>query len=183
MSGGPSASLASMPAVAHEVDLAGMRLRPGEGRRLRLTAPLCSIELGGERYEPQPRAVDADLEVSRLTGSGYALRLVFDAAISGPCMRCLMPARPEIHIDVREVDVPGGGEDLDSPYVSAEMLDLDRWAHDALLLAAPTRILCKPDCKGLCPVCAANLNEASQEHSHERAPDPRWAKLRELELE
>ena len=41
----------------------------------------------------------------------------------------------------------------------------------------------KPALSGLCPVCAADLNEAGPEHRHEAAPDPRWAKLRELPLE
>jgi len=44
-------------------------------------------------------------------------------------------------------------------------------------------VLCRDDCAGLCPVCAADLNEAGPGHRHERAPDSRWAKLRELKLE
>jgi uncharacterized protein len=38
------------------------------------------------------------------------------------------------------------------------------------------------DCAGLCPECGANLNEELG-HAHESAPDPRWAKLRELRFE
>jgi uncharacterized protein len=98
-------------------------------------------------------------------------------------MRCLGPARPEVHVDSREVDRPGGGEELSSPYISGEVLDLSAWVHDALALSAPAQILCRPDCAGLCPICAANLNDAGPDHHHETAPDPRWAKLRELKLE
>ncbi|MHB8234556.1 MAG: YceD family protein [Solirubrobacteraceae bacterium] len=47
----------------------------------------------------------------------------------------------------------------------------------------PAKVLCREDCAGLCPICAADLNEAGPEHRHESAPDPRWAKLRELKLE
>jgi uncharacterized protein len=43
-------------------------------------------------------------------------------------------------------------------------------------------VLCREDCAGLCPVCAADLSEVGPGHTHEQAPDPRWAKLRELEL-
>jgi uncharacterized protein len=98
-------------------------------------------------------------------------------------MRCLKPACPTIEVDSREVDRPGEGEELDSPYVEQETLDLAGWAHDAFALATPNQVLCREDCAGLCPICAADLNEAGPEHGHERAPDPRWAKLRELELE
>ena len=53
----------------------------------------------------------------------------------------------------------------------------------AFALALPSKVLCSEDCAGLCPICAADLNEAGPEHHHESPPDPRWAKLRELELE
>ena len=63
------------------------------------------------------------------------------------------------------------------------MLDLADWARDALVLAMPAQIVCSDDCRGLCPVCGANLNEVDpSEHRHEAAGDPRWAKLRDLKL-
>lgn len=172
-----------MPPITHDFDLAGMRLRPGEGRRLDLLVDLGELHLGGEHYAAVPSTVPVKLEVSRMAGAGYALRLSFEAALRGPCMRCLGPAAPTVEVDAREVDVPGSGEELDSPYVRSETLDLAGWAHDAFVLACPVSVLCRLDCKGLCPVCAANLNEVGDGHVHEPEPDPRWAKLRELKLE
>jgi PAS domain S-box-containing protein len=67
--------------------------------------------------------------------------------------------------------------------VEAEVLDLAAWARDALALALPAQVVCRDDCAGLCPLCGENLNTAGPDHHHERAPDPRWAKLRELRLE
>ena len=120
-----------------------------------------------------------ELDVSRMSGGGYALLLRF-ARPSRACMRCLEPAAPVVEVEAREVDRPGSGEELDSPYVEDETLDLGAWAQDALALAMPAKILCREDCAGLCPVCAADLNEAGPDHHHEADPDPRWAKLREL---
>jgi uncharacterized protein len=98
-------------------------------------------------------------------------------------MRCLEPAAPGFDIDAREVDQPGGGDELDSPYVDSDaVLDLRGWARDALALAIPAQIVCREDCAGLCPTCGASLND-DPDHAHEREPDPRWAKLRELRLE
>ena len=54
--------------------------------------------------------------------------------------------------------------------------------HDALMLELPAQIVCREDCAGLCPDCGANLNE-DPGHAHEREPDPRWDKLRELKLD
>ena len=172
-----------MAQLASQLDLASLRLTPGEGRRLELEVPVDGLELGGERYEASPQRIPVKLEVSRMTGGGYALHLRFAAELSGPCMRCLKDAAPTIEVDAREVDRPSEGEELQSPYVEDESLDLAAWAHDAFALAAPAKVLCREDCAGLCPICAADLNEAGPEHRHESAPDPRWAKLRELKLE
>jgi uncharacterized protein len=177
-----------MPVETHDFDLATLRLSAGEGRRLKLHVRIEPLVLGSETYTAEPAdqgstSVPVVLDVSRMTGSGYALRLRFSATLAGPCMRCLQAAAPEVEVEAREVDRPGGGEELASPYVSDETLALAAWARDAFALAAPVKVLCKEDCAGLCPVCAADLNVAGPEHRHERAPDPRWAKLRELRLE
>ena len=166
-----------------DLDLAGLRLAPGEGRRLELLVELGELQLGGQRYVAEPPLVAVLLEVSRMVGHGYALRLAFSAALSGPCMRCLKEAYPTIEVDSWEADRPGGGEQLHSPYVEDENLDLAAWAHDAFALSVPAQVLCREQCAGLCPVCAADLNQAGPEHSHERSPDPRWAKLGELRLD
>jgi uncharacterized protein len=165
------------------LDLSSFRLHAGEGRSLELEVDLGALELAGQRYVAEPKRAPATLDVSRMSGGGYALRLRFEASLAGPCMRCLIEASPEITVDAREVDLPGGGEELDSPYLEGDVLDLNAWAHDALALAAPDQILCTVDCPGLCPVCAVALRDAGADHHHESAPDPRWAKLQELRLE
>ena len=172
-----------MPQRTDSFDLARLNLRSGEGRRLQLHAPLAGLSYGGSSYEVTPSPAPVTLDVSRTTHSGYALRMRFDATLRGPCMRCLEPAHPTFHVDAREVSQPGGGDELTSPYVSeAGELDLAGWARDALSLTVPDQITCKPDCLGLCPICGEDLNDAP-EHEHEREPDPRWAKLRELKFD
>jgi DUF177 domain-containing protein len=177
--------MGSQPArmLQSDVDLSGLRLAGGEGRRLSFEVAIAPLVLGNECYTAVPGRVPVTLEVSRMLGRGYALRLRFSAALSGPCMRCLREAAPLVEVDAREVDRPGEGEELESPYVRDETLDLSTWAHDAFALAAPAKVLCREDCAGLCPVCAADLNEAGPEHRHEAAPDRRWEKLRELRFE
>lgn len=172
-----------MAAVTDILDLGGLRLSAGEGRCFELAVHIEPLTLGGEPYEAGPAVVPVKLDVSRMVGNGYALRLRFNARLEGECMRCLKDAAPQIEVDSREVDRPGGGEELSSPYLEDEALDLTAWARDAFALALPTQVLCREDCAGLCPVCAADLNETGPGHVHERPPDPRWAKLRELELE
>jgi uncharacterized protein len=164
------------------LDLETLILRPGDGRTLDARVPVDGVSLGGQRYDVAGGDVDARLDVSH-TLSGYALRLRFDAPLEGACVRCMADARPVIHVDVREVDQPGESEELHSPYLEDGNLELARWAHDALVLALPAKVLCREDCRGLCAVCGADLNVADPaEHRHEAGTDPRWAKLGELKL-
>jgi uncharacterized protein len=164
------------------LDIGRLGLSSGEGRRLDLDVPVDDFDFGGQRYSVPGGGVHATLDVSHTT-TGYSLRLRFDAALAGPCMRCLEDAGRELAVDAREIDQPGGGEELESPYLEEEQLDLRGWARDALALALPAQIVCREDCLGLCDVCGENLNTAGPEHAHEREPDPRWAALRELKLE
>ncbi len=164
-------------------DLARLGLIAGQGRSLELEVPVDDFELGGQRYSLDPAQVPVTLDVARMTGGGYSLRLRFHARLAGACMRCLEPASPGFDIDAREIEQPGGGEELESPYVSPDAeLDLRGWVRDALALALPSQIVCREDCAGLCAECGANLNQ-DPDHAHEREPDPRWAKLRELNFE
>jgi uncharacterized protein len=163
-----------MPQRTDTFELAPLALRSGEGRRFDLHVTIDDFHYGGSPYAVMPSLVPVRLDVSRTTGNGYALRLRFDAALEGICMRCLEPAAPSFEVDAREVSQPGGGEDLSSPYVADEEL--------ALALALPAQIVCREDCAGLCGQCGANLNE-DPEHRHEAAPDPRWAKLGELKFD
>jgi uncharacterized protein len=164
-------------------DLGTLHLSAGEGRSLELEVAIDPFLLGGERYEVEPRLIATRLEVSRMTGDGYALRLRFEATLEGPCMRCLQPGAPKFAVDAREVSQPGDAEELISPYVESGVVDLHAWARDALALTLPTKLLCRAECAGLCPVCGVDLNAAGLDHRHEPAPDPRWAKLSELRFE
>jgi uncharacterized protein len=163
-------------------DLGRLGLSSGEGRRLDLRVGVDPFEFGGQRYEVPGREVGAVLDVAHTT-TGYSLRLRFETELDGPCMRCLEDSGQGVVVDAREVDQPGGGEELKSPYLEADELNVRAWARDALALALPAQIVCREDCLGLCAVCGQNLNEAGPEHAHEREPDPRWAALRELKLE
>jgi uncharacterized protein len=164
-------------------DLGPLHLRAGEARHLELEVPLDHFELSNERYDVRPTPIPVKLDVSRMTGGGWTLRLRLRAALHGPCMRCLEPASPGFEVDAYEVDVPGEEGDLDSPYVDGEVLDVSAWTRDAFSLTLPANILCKYGCLGLCPQCGIDLNNAGPEHHHEKTPDPRWAALAELKLE
>jgi uncharacterized protein len=172
-----------MPLQTDTFELDRLQLRSGQGRRLDLHVSVGDFSFGGQPWRVTPHPIPAVLDVSRTTHNGFSLRLRFSAQLHGPCMRCLEPAEPTFEVDVREVSQPGGGEELQSPYVDEHGdLDLASWARDALALSVPDQVICREDCAGLCAVCGVNLNE-QPDHAHEREPDKRWAKLSEIKFD
>lgn len=162
------------------INLTGLGLTAGEGRRLPFSVAAPEFRLGGVDYSASPDPLAGELQVSRTVGEGWALRIVFGAELVGPCSRCLEPASLRLEIDSREVDRPGGGDEMTSPYVDEGDLDVAAWVNDALLLALPPAILCEQGCKGLCDTCGERLADLPADHAHERPPDPRWDALRRL---
>ena len=160
--------------------LRALRLRPGEEYRDEHEIELEPFEFGGERYLPVPQQVEGDLAVTRAS-SGTVFALAFRGRVHGPCYRCLQDAVIDLPISGREYQAtsPGEGEELRTPYVKDDMLDLSTWARDLIALALPEQILCRADCAGLCPVCGGDLNREPHEHRDEQA-DPRWAALADL---
>jgi uncharacterized protein len=166
------------------LDLAQIAPSVGDGGRVELDVAPGRLTYGDQGYEVAGETIQARVDVSR-ANTGYALRLRLDAELDGPCVRCLDPAEVRVEVDAREVDqFAAGEEELRSPYVDGDELDVAAWAHDALALAMPGQFLCRADCAGLCPVCGTSLNDADPaEHRHESRGDPRFDKLRELKFD
>lgn len=166
------------------VDLESLGLRSGQAETVSLSLRPADPVVGGEPYEIEGGALATRIEVSRTT-SGFALRLLAEPVLTGPCARCLEQARITLQLDAREVEQPGSDDaEMTSPYVEDAVLDCSAWLHDAITLALPEKMLCRPDCAGICEVCGASLNDLPPgSHTHERPPDPRFAKLRELQAE
>jgi uncharacterized protein len=156
------------------------KLRSGEEYRDEIELELEPLEFGGERYLPVPGTVPAELALTKAT-TGTVFELAFTARLHGPCYRCLGDAVLELPIRAREYQAtnPQGSDELRTPYLVDDNLDLAAWARDAVALALPDKILCRADCAGLCGVCGKNLNE--EPHTHDETPsDSRWAALEAL---
>ena len=161
-------------------DLRRLRLRSGGRFRDTVDVALEPLVLGGNEYAPDPPEVPAELTITRAT-TGSVYELSFRARLHGPCFRCLRDTVLEQSIHAREYQAadPGDDEELRSPYVEDDTLDLSAWARDSLALELPDKILHTPECAGLCPVCGRDLNEEPHTHD-ELTADPRWSALDEL---
>ncbi len=138
---------------------------------------------------------------------GYLLRgrLSYDQTLA--CIRCLKPhavstsagvellvlvephhkrthkpqRAPETPETPEEDESELAEDDLDTLVVAGEVLDTRPIVLEQLQLNIPMKPLCRPDCRGLCSRCGAELDERGGEcDCAGPAPDPRWAALAEL---
>ena len=103
------------------------------------------------------------------------------------CRRCLDGVESPFHSELTTVfdsDV-SGDEDDGGVYAfepEGSELDVSEAVREETLLAVNPYVMCNPECKGICPTCGANLNEASCDCAEEEI-DPRWLALRDLKSE
>ncbi|MBC7461450.1 MAG: DUF177 domain-containing protein [Thermoleophilia bacterium] len=134
-------------------------------------------------YVPDP-GVEGTIDITAML-EGISLGLKFRAEYHGPCARCLDPAVYRALVTSYELhDSNTRDEEMRSDFVDdlTQSVDVDGWAKEAIGLEFPTRVLCRKDCLGLCPVCGENQNEAGL-HEHEQPLDSRWGALAALDLD
>jgi len=142
---------------------------------------LASLPAGRSSVELEARAEELGLEPSawegpvrgRLTveksGEQVTVRGHVDAVALQECVRCLGPARIELHAPLELFAERSGGRrgaeeaDLERDdymkFHDGRRLDLREEARETLLLEMPMVPKCRPDCRGLCPRCGADLNQ------------------------
>jgi len=112
------------------------------------------------------------------------------ASLELPCARCLEPVAQEVErsfdllyrplgADAGKEELSVTGAEAEIGYYQGEGLLLEDALREQLLLALPLKVICREDCKGLCPHCGTNLN-VEQCSCAEPADDPRWSALKEI---
>jgi uncharacterized protein len=121
-------------------------------------------------------------------------RVLIKGRVSGTaqleCDRCLKPIEqavdsklkveyvtPEVYEAQHAVEL--NEEDLDLAVFDGESINIDDLVAEELMLALPDHILCRDDCKGICPTCGADRNNVSCD-CESKATDPRWDELKKL---
>jgi len=124
----------------------------------------------------------------RRSGRIVILTSALEFTVKWVCARCLdsfvSPMKAEYTTTLRpkpdrplaqEVELTR--EDLETEFYEGEEIDLTNLLQDQVLLTIPPKVLCKEDCRGLCPKCGKNLNREVCQCA-EKDLDPRWAALK-----
>ncbi len=121
----------------------------------------------------------------RFSGAGegkYYWRARFETRARGQCRRCLadieLPVAQDLQLIFSSDDEATEGEGCYTVPPRTQVLDLTEALSEEYLLAQPRFVECRPDCKGLCARCGANLNDGPCGCATEA--DPRWGALRRL---
>jgi len=160
------------------VDVAKLKRSPGDSARYDLQAELPPLELPGESAS-FAGLVRAGLEVIN-TGKTLAVEGVVSGRLRLNCGCCLEPYDYPFEVAVEETYIPaseGGGEEA-VPF-SGDYLDLTPEVLKSIILTLPMKMVCREECRGLCPQCGRNLNEGMCGCENEDI-DPRLSVLKNL---
>lgn len=169
-------------------DLVG---KPGATRSLHRVVAV--EDVGDDPWGPAEQALVGQLELDLGLDSvieGIWLHGTITWQLELDCGRCLRPVALERTADVGELFADPRrleeGEEVDEGYElveDASAIDLERMLHDVVVLDLPTSVRCgRDDCSAPVGDGVAVLTEDELRHRREDEPDPRWAKLAELDL-
>lgn len=135
-----------------------------------------------------PSTVEGSVRMMH-TNQGVLVQGTLNGTTQLACVRCLEPVPVDFEIHLEEVFVPTvdmatgklikpDEEDQALWIDEHHILDLTEVLRQDVLLELPVHVLCKENCRGLCPECGTNLNESTCDCGPDI--DPRWANLTDL---
>ena len=126
----------------------------------------------------------------RLAGNEVFVNGHVETRAQVECDRCLKPVELPVNADFALEYITGSEyestdvaelteAEMSVSVFDGEAIDVDEIVKEQILLAVPTRMLCREDCKGICPECGIDRNTGECTCTKEEI-DPRWAALKNL---
>lgn len=145
-------------------------------------------DFGEEVNCPCPVKVMAE---ARKMGSTVIIQGAVSTQLIMPCARCLEPAELKIEANFRYVMVPEPpgcradaeltSEDIEYGYYTEDSIDVLPLIYEQICLQLPMVVLCREDCRGICPRCGRNLNHGVCTCREEEV-DVRWQALKKVTI-
>lgn len=168
------------------IQVAELRRSPSGRMTVLLQGEMPPIDCGGRELQPEGLITgEADLELV-----GKRILAHVRARVKGwaSCDRCLEPVVVEVGCEFDQEfvpyetgqqhdQVPAGGRDRS--VISGDEIDLTEGLRQSVILSLPSKLLCRGNCRGLCPRCGRDLNKGDCDCGGEEI-DPRFETLRPL---
>lgn len=166
------------------IDVSEVRKRPDVRIRRQFTVEPAELDGTDGVVTVSPLAAEAEV---LSTGEGVLVRVRAEGQVTLQCSRCLEEFAAPVALAAEQEfrdRAPMARDDEDDqddslPFPADGQIDVSDIVRQVFLLALPMKPLCRPDCRGLCPVCGKNLNEGDCACQAE-AVDSRFEKLRDL---
>ncbi|MEG6521575.1 YceD family protein [Desulfotomaculum sp. 1211_IL3151] len=164
-----------------KINILKIRNAAGEGINFEFKKKLDEITVSGQKFTfIDPVEVSGEI-MNR--NNNFLLKGEARALVSTNCVSCLEPFQLNLHTTIDEIY--GRTKDLNDPddemiEFDGEDLDIEPEVIKSLLMEIPMRVVCSPDCAGLCQGCGCNLN-IKQCDCESKAIDPRLAVLKKLQ--
>ncbi len=154
----------------------------GQNEEIRIAYEKSELILGKNAYRITDQK-DISLGLFHVGKGSVRITLGGRINVEATCDRCLKPVEVELSLDreeeITEKDItdPKPGDQIS--FLDGYELDTDVLVEDTCISEMPPKVLCKEDCKGLCLVCGADLNEGDC-GCDRFVPDPRMAMFGEV---
>ncbi len=122
--------------------------------------------------------VRGPIRLSRAS-EGILVQGKVEVGIEAECYRCLEPVTTNVTINIEELYAYGSPKVTEFHIGEDGILDLAPLIRAEVMISATRGVLCRPDCKGLCPECGTNWNHATCSCAVDNI-DPRLAGLKKF---
>ncbi|MCR2046881.1 DUF177 domain-containing protein [Acetatifactor muris] len=155
-----------------------------EGMQLKKEIPLEMnvFECRGERFEITGRT-PVSLVITNAGPGRAKIEGGMELTLQAGCDRCLTEVPVELKLEFDRVALMPGGKPTEAEdevaLTEGYQLDTEAFVRNEILINWPVKILCREDCKGICPVCGQNLNMRDC-GCDTFVPDPRMAVIQDI---
>lgn len=159
-------------------------MRAVEAKAVQVESELSPKDAVWQHGDPVPAA---PLRVTGRLSSAGSGTFYWHGRLKGevvmPCRRCLTDATAAVQDESHVIFAEAGSDETDDPdvYVLDErstQIDLRPVVREQWLLNVPAFLVCREDCKGICPTCGKDLNDGPC--GCEQKTDSRWDALRKV---
>ena len=147
-----------------QIDLSSIKDRPGLSQTINSPLDLPDLSWEGDRLLEFINPWRIDLTVTNVK-QGYQVSGKLDGSYQLNCDRCLEKVQADLTTELEGLFRPEqatkeqvGEDEEEVATITGDELDLSVTIMEAISLQLPLKILCSPNCRGLCPVCGTNLN-------------------------
>ncbi len=144
---------------------------------------ITEVSVGGEKY-PVLASSPVSFVFTNIGKGRARIEGKADFVFSAGCDRCLKPVEESREICfTREVWAPDMAAEPsvyeEQPFMEGFQLNVEDLLISEIVTSWPMKILCKPDCKGICPICGRDLNTGTCS-CDTFVPDPRMAAIKDI---